>query len=103
MWVGFFHGDIAQRIEQGFSTSEVEGSNPSIPIIKRVDCVRVIDRLNKEQQDLLNKMSKTTKCNPPKRKHPKQDYSEEELLELMGVNRDTYKRGKGGAIKSNRR
>lgn len=65
--------------------------------------MRVIDRLNKEQQDLLNKMSKTTKRKPPKHKKNTQNFTESELHELMGVNRDTYKRVKGGAVRSNRR
>lgn len=64
--------------------------------------MRLIDHLSKEQLDKLNRIG-NTKPNPIKRKKPKQNYSESELHELMGVNRDTYKRGKGGAYKSNKK
>ncbi|WP_017379752.1 hypothetical protein [Paenisporosarcina sp. TG-14] len=32
-------------------------------------------------------------------KHPKEMLSRREWLEIMGCNRDTYSRGKGGAIR----
>lgn len=39
------------------------------------------------------------KENPAAEKKHKEGFSERELRELMGVNRDTYKRGPGGAFR----
>lgn len=50
------------------------------------------ERLDEQTKRKLNKLKKQTK-------HKSKLYSRREVEELMGVNRPTYKRGKGGAIR----
>ncbi|MFD2046026.1 hypothetical protein ACFSTA_12450 [Ornithinibacillus salinisoli] len=50
--------------------------------------MKLKNHLSKEQLHKLQKLKKEEKVN---------------WHELMGVNRDTYKRGKGGAIRNNRK
>jgi hypothetical protein len=50
------------------------------------------ERLNEQTKQKLNELKKQNK-------HKTEQYSKREILELMGVNRPTYKRGKGGAIR----
>jgi len=52
--------------------------------------MKLSDRLNSNTRTKLKNLSK----------HPKPEIlTDKDLLELMGVNRQTYKRGKGGAVK----
>ncbi len=53
--------------------------------------MRLVDMVSKEQKENLQKLRH------PKKK--KEKFSDYDLRDLMGVNRDTYKRGKGGAIR----
>lgn len=46
--------------------------------------MRIADHLNKEQKKKLDKLKKEEKI---------------DWKEIMGMNRDTYKRGKGGAMR----
>jgi hypothetical protein len=61
--------------------------------------MKVEDYLSKDTKSKLKKMRKRRK----KRKKPgdpfKEKLSERDLKDLMGLNRDTYSRGKGGAIR----
>lgn len=50
------------------------------------------ERLDEQTKRKLNELKKQTK-------HKSKRYSRREILELMDVNRPTYKRGKGGAIR----
>lgn len=54
---------------------------------KEGDAMRIRDHLSEQQKKQLNQKKK------------KENLSDKDLKELMGINRDTYKRGKGGAIR----
>lgn len=56
--------------------------------------MRVIDLVSKEQKKQLQEMSHRKKRPSKKKKEEKVNWQE-----IMGMNRDTYKRGKGGAIR----
>lgn len=62
--------------------------------------MKLADQLNHEQRMLLEKMGKRKK--PPSKKKKRKGKPKEEKVnwkEIVGMNRDTYKRGKGGAIR----
>jgi len=54
--------------------------------------MKFADHLSPDQKMHLEKMRKK-----------KDRLTKKDILELMGVNRDTYSRKKGGAIRSNRK
>ncbi|WP_156914238.1 hypothetical protein [Paucisalibacillus globulus] len=56
--------------------------------------MKLADHLRKEQHDKLKKMKYKNKPKHKKRKPEHIDWHD-----LMGMNRDTYKRGRGGAIR----
>ena len=61
--------------------------------------------MSQQLRDQLNKYKKKTGMESPKpkrrkkRKKQTESYSHREIEELMGVNRPTYTRGRGGAYK----
>jgi RNA polymerase-interacting CarD/CdnL/TRCF family regulator len=55
--------------------------------------MKFVDYLSEEHRKKLEKM----------RKKKKDKLSKKDILELMGVYRDTYRRKKGGALRSNRK
>jgi hypothetical protein len=59
--------------------------------------MKLRDHLDKQQLDKLNQLKKPNK---PKQK-PKKRKKKENInwKHIMGMDRDTYKRGKGGAIR----
>ncbi|NYV66167.1 hypothetical protein HYI36_12915 [Bacillus sp. Gen3] len=61
--------------------------------------MKLIDHLKHEQRKQLEKMGKRNK--PPSKKKRKGKVKEEKVNwhDIMGMKRDTYKRGKGGAIR----
>jgi hypothetical protein len=58
--------------------------------------MKLIDHLEPKQREVLEKKYKLPKS---KHKRRKEKLSHNEILELMGVHRDTYKRGRGGALR----
>jgi hypothetical protein len=66
--------------------------------------MKVRDHLSKEQQEKLKKYKKP-KYKKPKHKKKKRKRKPEQVdwHDLMGMNRDTYKRGRGGAYRSNKK
>jgi len=62
--------------------------------------MRVAEHLNKTQ---INKLDKLKKCNPSKKKQSPKRKQEERVdwIDIMGTNRQTLKRGKGGAMRRN--
>ncbi|WP_176481827.1 hypothetical protein [Paucisalibacillus globulus] len=54
--------------------------------------MKLADHLSKEQRKKLNK-----------HRHKKQQKEKVNWHDIMGVNRDTYKRGRGGAYRSNKK
>jgi hypothetical protein len=57
--------------------------------------MKLADHLSREQHEKLKRMKK--------HRHRKRKPERIDWHDLMGVNRDTYKRGKGGAMRSNKR
>lgn len=58
--------------------------------------MKLQNHLSKEQQEKLKKLKYNNK---PKHKRKKKKPERIDWHDIMGVNRDTYKRGKGGAIR----
>jgi hypothetical protein len=57
--------------------------------------MKIKDHLSKEIREHLYNIRNTRK----KRKRKKEKLSEKDIKSLMGMNRATYRRGKGGAFK----
>ncbi len=56
--------------------------------------MKLADHLNANQKEQLNKIKAKKRKRTKKKKPEKVDWAE-----IMGTNRDTYRRGKGGAIR----
>ncbi|HFK2719161.1 TPA: hypothetical protein ACG1DY_005012 [Escherichia coli] len=60
--------------------------------------MKIADHLNKDQKDKLNqfkgKKTSKKKHSPKKKKEERVDW-----VDIMGMNRDRYTRGKGGAMR----
>jgi hypothetical protein len=63
-----------------------------------VIAMRLEDHLDPATRDRLNKIRRRKK-NKVKKDPLKRHYSERELKELMGLNRDRYERGRGGSLR----
>jgi hypothetical protein len=61
-----------------------------------VIAMNIGDRLSREQKQNLNKLSKRKR---KRKKKPKPKEERVDWIDIMGMNRDRYKRGKGGAIR----
>lgn len=65
--------------------------------------MKLIEHLKPDQRKQLIKLAgKNPKEYKKQINSKKEKLSEKEILELMGVYRDTYKRGKGGALRNTR-
>jgi hypothetical protein len=64
------------------------------------DCMKLSDHLSDKQKRELRQINlpKGKKPKQPKKK-PKKKEEKVNWHEMMGINRDTFKRGKGGAIR----
>jgi hypothetical protein len=61
--------------------------------------VKLEDRLTPQRKEVLKNIRKRKRRkNKPKSK-PTENLTEKDFRELMGMNRDTYKRGPGGSIR----
>jgi hypothetical protein len=61
--------------------------------------MKLADHLSREQHEKLKRMKQNNKRKKKRKNKPERI----DWHDLMGVNRDTYKRGKGGAMRSNKR
>ncbi|MEH7503761.1 hypothetical protein V7152_17390 [Neobacillus drentensis] len=67
--------------------------------------MRLVDHLSEQQKKQINQMKKPKITLPKGNKNKKQPQQKKEILseydikELMGMSRDTYKRGRGGAMR----
>ncbi|QAS52824.1 hypothetical protein [Halobacillus litoralis] len=59
--------------------------------------------MSQQLRDQLSKYKRKNNIKTPspkkKRKRKSESYSQRDIEELMGINRPTYRRGRGGAIK----
>jgi Mn-dependent DtxR family transcriptional regulator len=64
------------------------------------EAMRIEDHLSKEQIRQLNKMAKNVPKNKQSKPEPKKKKQEKvNWIEIMGMNRDRFGRGRGGAMK----
>jgi hypothetical protein len=61
--------------------------------------MKIIDHLDEETKKKLNKRRRRKRKKKANADPLKEKLTKKDIVELMGMNRDRYKRGKGGAIR----
>ena len=104
--VPFIHDKDYEEIEES-KTESVRTRNDNFLCCRIVSffiCLKGDEKMNKSFKEQLNQWEKQHKDlirkeRETNRRRKLESLSDDEIKDLMGVNRDTYRRGRGGAIR----